>query len=143
MGAVNLTSAEKHINAALILFSKRPDPDYRNAIKESISAIESVAKLMNHSKKDEKDKKVKNLGLQDALNELRKEIKIHPALYDSFVKLYGYASNSDGIRHDMIEDSDAGFDEAKFMIVSCSAFSTYLLTKAGKANLLNRDLLRT
>jgi hypothetical protein len=47
-----LEGARKHIRAALELFSKRPNPDFRNAIKESISAIESIAKQLGQDKGD-------------------------------------------------------------------------------------------
>ena len=41
-----LTGAQTHLKAALHLLGKRPTPDYRNAVKESISAVESVAKQL-------------------------------------------------------------------------------------------------
>jgi len=122
-----LKGAHIHIQTAISLFSKRPDPDYRNAVKEAISAIESVAKQISGS-----DSK----GLSGALDELSKKIKIHPALKDSFVKLYGYSSDENGIRHAILEEPNVGFDEAKYMIVSCSAFINYLISKAQVAGLL-------
>ena len=44
LGPLGLEGARKHIQTALDLFSKRPNPDYRNAIKESISAIDVIGK---------------------------------------------------------------------------------------------------
>jgi hypothetical protein len=41
-----LTGAHAHITAALQLLAKRPDPDYRNSVKESISAVEALAKQL-------------------------------------------------------------------------------------------------
>ena len=37
----------EHLQTSLILLSKKPDPDYRNSIKESISAVEAAAKLIS------------------------------------------------------------------------------------------------
>ena len=43
------------------------------------------------------------------------------------------------IRHALLEASvPVGFDEAKFMIVACSAFVHFLVTKADTAGLLNK-----
>jgi hypothetical protein len=115
-----------HIQTALDLFSKRPDPDYRNAIKEAISAIESIALQMSGKK---------GAGLGHALGALERKAPLHGALRSAFDKLYGYTSDESGIRHAMIEDSKVGFEEAKYMIVACSAFVNYLAAKAEKAGL--------
>ena len=44
--AVNLgsTNVEKHIKKAIEHFSDRQNPDYRNSIKESISAVEAICR---------------------------------------------------------------------------------------------------
>jgi hypothetical protein len=55
-----------------------------------------------------------------------------------FLSLYGYTSDEDGIRHAILDESTVGFDEAKFMLVSCSAFVYFLIGKAEAAGLLKR-----
>src|SRR5262249_8208554 len=42
-----LSGARMNLAAALELLGKRPTPDYRNACKEAISAVESAAKLIS------------------------------------------------------------------------------------------------
>lgn len=55
-------------------------------------------------------------------------ISIHPSLKSAFEKLYGYTSDESGIRHaGRIDGKEATFAEAKFMLVSCSAFVNYLI----------------
>jgi len=110
-----------HLKTALIKLSDRKSPDYRNSIKESISAIEALAKIISGQPK---------AGLRDALEKIEKEVKLHPALKDSFIKLYGYTSDSDGIRHALLGESNLDFEDAKFMLVSSSAFVNYLITKS-------------
>ncbi len=122
-----LDGARKHIQTALDLFSKRPNPDYRNAIKEAISAIESIAKQVAAHKGD---------GLTPALRALEEKAGLHGALRSAFEKLYGYTSDESGIRHAILDDPTVGFEEAKYMIVACSAFANYLAAKAEKAGLL-------
>lgn len=119
--------ANHHIQTALSLLAKKPDPDYRNSIKESISAVESVARTLG---------KGNSKGLSDALDELAKKTNLHGALRTGFINLYGYTSDEDGIRHAILDSPTVGFDEAKYMVVSCSAFVNYLISKAEAAGLL-------
>jgi hypothetical protein len=103
-----LTGAHAHIVTALQLLGKRPEPDYRNSIKEAISAVESMAKQLGTSDAQ---------GLAGALDELGKQFPVHGALRSAFIKLYG-------------------FDEAKYMAVVCSAFVNYLGAKAQASSVL-------
>ncbi|WP_279608901.1 AbiJ-NTD4 domain-containing protein [Burkholderia cepacia] len=123
-----LAGANEHLRTALTLLAQKPEPDYRNATKEAISAIESVTKILGESSAQ---------GLSGALADLNKKVEIHPSLRNAFVKLYGYASNEEGVRHSLGDEAtNVGFDEAKYMIVACSAFMNYLISKANVAGLL-------
>jgi hypothetical protein len=73
--------------------------------------------------------------LSAALKELKKKVAIHPALERSLNALYGYTSDEGGIRHSLLEASAVTFSDAKFMLVTCSAFANYLIGKASEANL--------
>lgn len=109
-----------HLERALQLLSDRKNPDYRNSIKESISAVESLCKLITGDK---------NATLGLALKKIEATHKIHPALHKSFSLLYGYTSDSDGIRHALLENEALKQEDAKYMLVSCSAFINYLQQK--------------
>ncbi|MFC6305974.1 hypothetical protein E2553_17040 [Paraburkholderia dipogonis] len=123
-----LNGANEHLRTAIALLGQKPEPDFRNATKEAISAIESVAKVLGTSSAQ---------GLSGALADLNKKVEIHPSLRNAFVKLYGYASNEEGVRHSLGDEAtNVGFDEAKYMIVACSAFMNYLISKADAAGLL-------
>jgi hypothetical protein len=116
-----------HLESALDKLSDKKNPDYRNSIKESISAVESVCVVITGNKK---------ATLGDALKVIRDTAGLHPALEKGFSAIYGYTSDADGIRHAMIEESQCNFDDAKYMLVSCSAFVNYLIAKANKAGLI-------
>jgi hypothetical protein len=117
-----------HLSEALEKMSDRKTPDYRNSIKESISAVEAVVKLITKNKK---------ATLPVALDILtNRKIEVHGALIDAFKKLYGYTSDANGIRHALMEESNLGFEDAKYMLVSCSAFVNYLKVKASKAGII-------
>ena len=115
-----------HLNRALELFSDRQTPDYRNSIKESISAVEAMSNLI--TKKDK-------ATLGEALKKITERVALHPALLKSFDKLYGYTSDADGIRHALLEESKLDSEDAKFMLVACSTFINYLKVKASKSGI--------
>ena len=75
-------------------------------------------------------------GLDKALAKLEEKIKFHGAFKSGLLSLYGYTSDEHGIRHAILEERNVGFDEAKFMLVSCSALVNFLISKAGSCGLL-------
>jgi hypothetical protein len=110
-------AAAEHMRTALARFSDRNSPDYRNSVKESISAVESVCQIIAGDSK---------ATLGDAL----KRLGVHKALEKGFSAIYGYTSDADGIRHALLEESEVGADDAKFFLVSCSAFVNYLISRS-------------
>lgn len=108
-----------HLRQAIEHVSNRKSPDYRNSIKESISAVESMAQVMLGRKGT----------LGDALKILEKDDRLHKALKNGFSNLYGYTSDADGIRHAMLDEGTVGAPEAMFFLVSCSAFINFLKSK--------------
>ena len=133
-GALEKSTKESliHFTRALELLSDRKKPDYRNSIKESVSAIESLCKVVSGNSKG---------TLGDCLKLLQDTAPIHPALQSAFLKLYGYTSDSGGIRHAITENSqNPSYADAKFMLVACSAFNSFLLAKAAENGLQIADI---
>ncbi|HAH4962918.1 TPA: hypothetical protein HH430_004721, partial [Escherichia coli] len=88
---------------------------------ESISAIESLCRKITGNDKG-------TLGA--CLKAIEEKGYIHSAMKGAFSQLYGYTSDQGGIRHALTEeDVNPTLAEAKFMLVTCSAFSNYLLSK--------------
>ena len=115
------SGARKHFRAALEMLSDRKAPDHRNSIKESISAVESLCKDLTGDP---------SATLGQALKPLEDKGLIHPALKASLTKLYGYTSDSGGIRHAMLDEPLLSFADSKFMLVACTAFANYLVDKS-------------
>lgn len=112
-----------HLNKALELYSLKPIGDYRNSIKEAISAVESYCR-----------EKTNEETLGKALNKLETQGIIMPKmLKNAFEKLYAYTNQHDtGIRHALMDDEGKytpSSEEALFMLVSCSSFLNYLNSK--------------
>lgn len=114
-------SVSTHLKTALDELADRKNPNYRNSIKESISAVEAFCKIVT---KDDK------ATLGKALTKIEQQHQIHRALKTAFSAIYGYTSDTGGIRHALLEsDVNIEFEDAKFMLVACSAFINYLKTK--------------
>jgi hypothetical protein len=107
-----------HLKTALIFISERKQPDYRNSIKESISAVESICQIITNDKK---------ATLGSAIKKIDEKYNLHPALKSAFSSLYGFTSDKDGIRHALLDKSNITFNDAKYMLVTCSSFINYLL----------------
>ena len=116
----SFSSVSNHLQRALELLSDRKKPDYRNSIKESICAVESLVKIITNKPK---------ATLGDALKYIEQKHKIHPALLDAFKKLYGYTNDENGVRHAMLEEPDLTAADAKFFLMSCTSFINYLKSK--------------
>ena len=120
--AMQSTIWGNHMKKALDYLSHKENPDYENSIKESISAVESIVKILCQSEK----------GTLGSLIEKLPEVEppIHPALLKGFSNLYGFASDAGGIRHASGEGKlEGNFETAQYMLVSCSAFCNFLESK--------------
>lgn len=109
--------AVTHLETAIASLADRSSPDYRNSIKESISAVEAVCQILTSDSKA-------------TLGQALKKIGIHPALEKGFSSIYGYTSDASGIRHALSAEPTVDADDAKFFLVSCSAFVNYLIAKS-------------
>ena len=114
---IKFESVNTHITKAISLYSDRRNPDYENSIKESISAVESLCCIiteLNGSK----------ATLGKAIKKLKdKGIHIHTAMETAFSSLYGYTSD----------------ENAKYMLITCSAFINYLIEKLSKIEINDKD----
>lgn len=114
-------NVETHLETALELLSDKEEPDYRNSIKESISAVEAMCQNITGEE---------NTSLGQAIKSLEeKGICIPGSLKEAFSSLYGYSSAEDGIRHALKDKDEVKYGDAKFMLVVCSAFINYLKSK--------------
>lgn len=108
------SNVARHLDEAQKLLSDKRSVDFRNSVKESISAVECACQIVSGDKKA-------------TLGKTLKSLKLHPALEESYKKLYGYTSDGDGIRHALSDDhSPVPRHVAQYMWISCSAFITLL-----------------
>lgn len=117
-GAVtHLRQAVEHLN----------EGRYVDSIRESIHAVESVARVIDPEA---------NRNLSAALKSLeRAGLLRHPSLREAFAKLYGYTCDEEGVRHALLErdTADVDVDDALFMYGACASFAAYLVNNHQKA----------
>jgi len=119
-------AVQEHLSRALAHLSDRENPDYRNSVKESISAVEAICATIVGKP---------HASLGDALARIETKVSIHAAQREAFQKLYGYTSDAAGIRHALSGEATLTADDAKFMLVSCSAFIEFLVSRADQAGI--------
>ena len=101
--------------------------DNSGSVRESIHAVESVARRLDSNART----------LSEALVLLAKRgLVLHGAFKSGIEKLYGYASDEDGIRHSL-SDVTANVDvaDAVFMFGACASFAAFLVQKARDAGI--------
>jgi hypothetical protein len=118
-----LSASGKHEGArhalrnALALYSRLENPDYANSIKESISAVEAVAREFTGK-----------ASLGPALDQLKRDRPdLHPGLVAGWKSLYGYTSDEDAIRHGGKRGPGVTQDLARYFLITCSAFVNLLV----------------
>ncbi len=122
-------NVSEHLQRAVMHYSARPEPDVRNSIKESISAVEAVCRELTGEN-----------TLGQALKHLEDNgVVVHKMLKEGFTKFYVYTNGPDsGIRHALMDDEGTytpSKDEAYYMLVTCSTFVNYLRRKVVKKNI--------
>ncbi|HOA81858.1 MAG TPA: hypothetical protein PKK61_12475 [Defluviitaleaceae bacterium] len=112
---------KKHIKKSLKHYSTRPKADYQNSIKESVSALEALARVVTGKQ-------------NNTFGQLCDELLIHPALRDGLKKIYGWTCDENGVRHSEknYPSLSADEEEARLMLVLSSAFVNYIISKNDK-----------
>lgn len=113
--AAGLSGAESHLRESGRLINAG---DWAGSVRESIHAVESVARRIAPDARN----------LSPALNKMG---ELHPALKNAFSNLYGYTSDEQGVRHALLDEAEspAQQDEAVFMLGACASFVSYMLRK--------------
>ncbi len=106
---------------------------YADSVRESIHSVESVARLIAPEA---------SASLDEALRRIDAAIGLHPAFTAGVKKLYGYASDSKGIRHPLLTEETPNVDvhDALYMLCACAAFVSFLVNKGRNAGLMKQPI---
>lgn len=113
------SGAAMHLSKAMGLLADRENPDYANSVKDSISAVESIAREMTGA-----------MTLGAALNALAKsEVDLHPAQIDAWRAMYKVTNDTPGVRHGGEGEPDIDLALARYFLITSSAFVNLLLAR--------------
>ena len=118
-------TVKNHLTQALILLSDRTSPDFRNSIKESISAVDAQCKIIC-------EEPTTTLTKSLEIIQRRGKVKVHRHLNEAFQKIYSWTNDDGGIRHPLTDEPNIDREDAQFMLIACSAFINYLIVKNQK-----------
>jgi len=86
----DLAGPNEHFLKAIGFFSRRPEPDKENCVKEAVAAVEGMARVLlsDHS-----------IPLSDGIKKIGKEKGVHRTLQKIFEDLYAFRGDADGVAH--------------------------------------------
>jgi len=112
-----------HIRAALKSLPPNAEASPRNSIIEALSAVEAALQHFSGNP---------NATLADGLSAFEaRHGALHPAVREGLVRLCGDTTDANGVRHALAEEgANVSGDDARFMLVACSALTNYLVALA-------------
>jgi len=115
--------ADAHFGKAIKALNVRPNPDVENCVKDAVSAVESVARVIAKNEK---------ILLSDFVKEGAVKGIIPKPLDEAIQKIYAYRGNEPGVAHGAVSPSKVTIDEAEFVLAMSAAAIIYLVKKRNK-----------
>lgn len=115
------TGPDRQFQTAILALSNRPDPDYESAVTNAVNALEGVANIVLGES---------SLEFGRAMNRIRDEQGLHPALSESLKKIHGYGSDEAG-RHGLVGKPQVDRQIAEFCVHQCASAIIFLARMSG------------
>jgi len=112
--------ADEHFEKAVKALNIRPQPDVENCVKDAVSAIESVGRIMVNDD---------TALLSDIIKDMSSKGVIPKPLDQVIQKIYAYRGDQPGVAHGLVGASKVTIDEAEFVLVMSAAIIIYLVKK--------------
>jgi hypothetical protein len=121
LGDPRLSSARKHFDKALRFFRHPSHPDYENAVKEAVCAVEAAGKALFPTAK------ASTLG--DLAKWLRStpEVSVPKAICMTLTGAYAFRSGGDGIGHGGANGGKATLEVTEYLLAVCASQIIYLV----------------
>lgn len=100
-------------------FASGDQRDLPNAAKEAICAVEGLARIVTGARED---------TLGELIKKLKTSHSVNPAMAKTLEGLWGFTSNSPGVRHGGATPATIGEGEARYVVDGCEAALRFLLT---------------
>jgi len=124
LGDPQLLSARRHFDKALQFFRHPSSPDYENAVKEAVCAVEAAGKLLfPMAKASTLGDLVKWLGST-------KEVSVPKAICQTLTGVYAFRSGGDGVGHGGASGGKATLEVTEYILAVCASQIIYLVDMA-------------
>ncbi len=100
-------------------FARGDQRDLPNSAKEAICAVEGLARIVTGAHSD---------TFGDLIKKLKTSHKVNPAMAKTLEGLWGFTSNSPGVRHGGATPATIDDNEARYVLDGCEAALRFLLT---------------
>ncbi|MEX3839868.1 hypothetical protein [Paraburkholderia sp. BR10882] len=124
LGDSRLTSARTHFDKSLQFFRHPTRPDYENAVKEAVCAVEAAGKaLFPMAKASTLGDLVKWLGSTT-------EVSVPKAICLTVTGVYAFRSGGDGVGHGGANGGKATLEVTEYVLAVCASQIIYLVDLA-------------
>ena len=124
LGDPKLLSARRHFDKSLQFFRHPTSPDYENAVKEAVCAVEAAGKLLFLLAK------ASTLGDLVRWLSSTKEVAVPKAICQTFTGVYAFRSGGDGVGHGGANGGKATLEVTEYMLAVCASQIIYLVDLA-------------
>lgn len=124
LGDPQLLSARKHFDKALQFFRHPAKPDYENAVKEAVCAVEAAAKtLFPGAKASTLGDVIKWLGSTT-------DVSVPKAICQTLNGVYAFRNGGDGVAHGGATGGKATVEVTEYILAVCASQIIYLVDLA-------------
>lgn len=126
LGDPRLMSARKHYDKALQFFRNPAKPDFENAVKEAVCAVEAAGKALFPA--------AKATTLGDLVKWLNttEDVSVPKALCQTITGVYAFRSGGDGVGHGGGTGGAATAQVAEYILAVCASQTIYLVDIANE-----------
>ena len=121
LGDPRLMAARRHFDKALQFFRSPSKPDYENAVKEAVCAVEAAGKALFPGAK------ASTLGELARWLGTTKDVSVPRTLAQTITAIYAYRSGGEGVGHGGTDGGAATAEVAEFVMSVCASQIIYLV----------------
>lgn len=121
LGDPRLTNSRRHYDKAMSFFRNPINPDFENAVKEAVCAVEAAGKSLFPAAK------ASTLGDLAKWFSSTKEVSVPKALAQTVTAIYAYRSGGDGVGHGGSTGGIATAEVTEYVLAVCASQIIYFV----------------
>lgn len=121
LGASELAAARQHFEKALQFFRHPTRPDFQNAVKEAVCAVEATGKVLFPQSK------AATLGDLIKWLDSATSVTVPKALRQTFTGIYAFRNGAEGVAHGAAAGGAVSVEVAEYVLAVCASQIIYLV----------------